>query len=100
MGGGGPGGGDGDGSAVPPALIEYPTYYTFKAMGLAGQVRDRVVALVASVLGPVEEASVSVRASSGGKYESITVHVYLRSEDERRRVYTAFHGEKSIVWYV
>jgi hypothetical protein len=28
------------------------------------------------------------------------VHVYLKSEDERRRIYESFHGEKAIVWYV
>lgn len=83
-----------------PPLIDFPTFYTFKAMGLAGAVRDRVLELVESVLGQIDAGSVTVRPSSAGKYESVTVHVYLKTEDERRRIYEAFHAEKSIVWYV
>ena len=86
---------------TPPALISYPTHYTFKAMGLAGpELKARIVQHVSAVLGPVEEGAISVRPSSAGKYESVSVHVFLQSEDERRRIYEAFHGDKSIVWYV
>jgi putative lipoic acid-binding regulatory protein len=88
------------GGGAPPPLIDFPTFYTFKAMGLAGTVRDRVCELVARVLGAVDPNAVTVRPSSAGKYESVTVHVYLKSEDERRRIYESFHGEKAIVWYV
>lgn len=93
-------GAQGDGGGGAPPLIAYPTYYTFKAMGLAGGMRALVVGLVEGVVGPVDAQAVSVRPSSAGKYESVTVQVYLKSEDERRRVYEAFHGEKAIVWYV
>ncbi len=88
-------------SAVAPQapLIEFPTFYTFKAMGLAGTVRDRVLQLVAEVLGEVDPKATTVRPSSAGKYESVSVHVYLKSEDERRRIYESFHREKAIVWY-
>jgi putative lipoic acid-binding regulatory protein len=79
--------------------IEFPTFYTFKAMGLAGTVRDRVLQLVAQVLGEVDPKTVTVRPSSAGKYESVSVHVYLKTEDERRRIYESFHREKAIVWY-
>lgn len=90
----------GDTPAKAP-LIEYPTFYTFKAMGLAGpDLRERIANHVAGVLGAVDAAAVTVRPSSAGKYESVSVHVYLRSEDERRRIYHAFHLDKSIVWYV
>ena len=84
--------------------IDYPTYYTFKAMGLAGNVRGRMLELIALVIGPVDPGAVTVRPSSAGKYESVSAHVYLRSEDERRRIYSAFHlaltVEKLFVWYV
>lgn len=91
---------EGGATGAPPPLIEYPTFYTFKAMGLAGGIRARVVAIIEAVVGTVEDHGVTVRPSSAGKYESITVQVYLRSEDERRRVYEAFHADKAIVWYV
>lgn len=88
-------------SGGPPELISYPTHYTFKAMGLAGpELKARILSHVSAVLGPVEESAFTVRPSSAGKYESVSVHVYLKSEDERRRIYEAFHADKSIVWYV
>jgi putative lipoic acid-binding regulatory protein len=87
-----------------PVALDYPTYYTFKAMGLAGAVRGRMLELIAQVLGPVDDGAVTVRPSSAGKYESVSVQVFLRSEDERRRIYEAFHAavklEKVFVWYV
>ena len=70
-------------------------------MGLAGpELKARIVGHVSAVLGPIDEGSVTVRSSGAGKYESVSVHVYLTSEDQRRRIYEAFHGDKSIVWYV
>jgi putative lipoic acid-binding regulatory protein len=97
--------GAGEGSGAPPAVaIDYPTFYTFKAMGLAGTVRGRMLELIAAVLGPVADGAVTVRPSSAGKYESVSAHVYLRSEEERRRIYEAFHAalsvEKIFIWYV
>ena len=102
------GGGPGDPAAEPGGLptvqIDYPTFYTFKAMGLSGTVQARMLELIAAVLGPVDPGAVTVRPSSAGKYESVSAHVYLRSEDERRRIYCAFHlaltVEKLFVWYV
>jgi putative lipoic acid-binding regulatory protein len=93
---------DGGGEA-PKAKIDYPTFYTFKAMGLAGKVKEKMVALIEAVLGPIEAGAITVRPSSAGKYEAVSAHVYLRSEDERRRIYQAFHGalsQKIFVWYV
>ena len=88
-------------SGGPGPLIVYPTHYTFKAMGLAGPgLKARILGHVSAVLGPLDESALTVRPSSAGKYESVSVHVYLKSEDERRRIYEAFHGDKSIVWYV
>ena len=85
----------------PPALIEYPTHYTFKAMGLAGPgFRELVRGIVAAVVGELEHGAITERPSSAGKYLSLSVHVYLQSEDQRRAVYEAFHKEKAIVWYV
>ena len=85
----------------PPPLIDYPTHYTFKAMGLAGATFvERIRGLVEGVLGKLSNEAVAVRPSSGGKYVSVSLHVFLESEEQRRRVYEAFHGDKSVVWYV
>ena len=100
---GGPAG-EGEQSGLPAVQIDYPTFYTFKAMGLSGTVQARMLELIAQVLGPVDPGAVTVRPSSAGKYESVSAHVYLRSEDQRRRIYGAFHlaltEEKVFVWYV
>ena len=87
---------------APRAKIDYPTYYTFKALGLTGGVRGPMLEMLRAVLGAdaVGDEATTARPSSGGKYESISVSVYLRSEDERRRIYEAFHLEKSFVWYL
>jgi putative lipoic acid-binding regulatory protein len=85
----------------PPPLIDYPTHYTFKAMGLAGaEFVARVRGLVESVMGKLADDALVERPSSGGKYVSVSIHCFLENEDQRRAVYHAFHGEKSIVWYV
>ena len=99
----GAGGAAASAAAEPPrAKIDYPTYYTFKALGLSGAVRAKVMELIRGVLGDaaVGDEAITARPSSAGKYEAVSAHVYLRSEDERRRIYEAFHGEKSFVWYV
>ena len=102
--GSGPGGPGAEQGGLPAVQIDYPTFYTFKAMGLSGMVQARMLELIASVIGPVDAGAVTVRPSSAGKYESVSAHVYLRSEDERRRIYSAFHValtvEKLFVWYV
>lgn len=82
-------------------LIDYPCHYIFKAIGHAG--RDfpgHVRALVSGVLGYVAPDSCSVRASAGGKYESVTLHVSLPSEDARRRVYQALWEDERVVFYL
>ena len=84
-----------------PPLIEYPTLYTFKAMGLAGVTFvERIRGLVEGVLGKLEDGAVATRPSSGGKYVSVSFHVFLEREEQRRKVYEAFHADKSVVWYV
>ncbi len=82
-------------------MNEYPLQYQFKALGPSSPEFVQLVRrLVESVLGPLEDAKISQRASSGGKYLSVSVDVILASEDQRRSVYHAFHAEKAIVWYV
>ncbi len=88
-------------SEEKPVLHDYPAQYQFKAMGLASdEFVVRVRELVESVLGPLDDSAIARRASSGGKYVSVQLNVTLQSEEQRRAVYHAFHGDKSIVWYV
>jgi uncharacterized protein len=91
---------DGKGTSAPP-LIDYPLDYAFKVMGLAAEdFPAHARGLVTAALGAAAAAQVSVRASSGGKYQSVTVVVRLVSEDERRRVYQALHDDARVVYYL
>jgi hypothetical protein len=93
-------GSDGKGTAAPP-LIEYPLDYAFKVMGIAAEdFPEHARGLVTAAAGAAVAAQVSVRASSGGKYQSVTVTVRLASEAQRRRVYQALHDDARVVYYL
>ena len=80
-------------------MIEYPTEYVFKAMGLLG-ISARIRELVEGIVGPLSDDAFAERPSSKGRYVSVSVSVRLLDEEQRKRVYQAFHSEKAIVWYV
>ena len=91
-------GGDGKTEA---AVVDYPCLYRFRAIGHAGaDFPGHVRKLVARVIGPVAPDSCSVRASSGGRYESVTVHVHLGSEEARRAIYQVFWEDERVVFYL
>jgi putative lipoic acid-binding regulatory protein len=90
------------GEGQPPApLIEYPVDYTFKIMGLAADdFAEHARRLVAAIVGDAPAERVAVRASSEGKYHSVSVSVTLVSEDQRRGVYEALHADARVVYYL
>jgi putative lipoic acid-binding regulatory protein len=91
---------DGKGREAPP-LIEYPLDYTFKVMGLAADdFPENARRLVAGVVGDGPVLRVSVRASAGGKYQSVSVSVRLSTEEERRGIYVALHADARVVYYL
>jgi putative lipoic acid-binding regulatory protein len=81
--------------------LDYPLEYMFKIMGLA---RDdfpehaRRLVERAGVEAPAER--VTVRASSQGKYHSVSVVARLESEAQRRAVYQALHDDERVVYYL
>ena len=84
---------------VLPAL-EYPLDYTFKVMGLAADdFEAHARALVERALG-AEAIEVRVRASAGGKYQSVSVVARLEREDQRRAVYVALKADPRVVYYL
>ena len=48
----------------------------------------------------VSPDSISLQPSSRGKYVSVTVSVYLLSEDQRRAIYTQLHKERRVLYYL
>jgi putative lipoic acid-binding regulatory protein len=94
---------DGPSGARPPEgplgpLLAFPVEYPFKAIGLAADdLAAHVTALVTAAVPGIGVLEVGQRPSSGGKYLSVTVSVRLRSEDERRAVYSALTADPRIV---
>lgn len=91
--------------ALPPPppvpVLDYPLDYTFKIMGLAADdFPEHARRVVAAVVGEAPAEGVSVRASAGGKYQSVSVAVTLTSEPQRRAVYQALHDDPRVVYYL
>ncbi|AKQ66886.1 putative lipoate regulatory protein YbeD [Myxococcus hansupus] len=83
-------------------LIEYPSVYTFKVMGakdagFAEHVRELFKRLMGTDISP---DSISEQPSSKGKYVSLSVSVYLLSEEHRRSIYDALHKDERVVYYL
>jgi len=83
-------------------LIEYPTVYAFKVMGLQEHgfgeyVRQLFKRLMGTEVSP---DSISLQPSSRGKYVSVTVSVYLLSEEQRRAIYEQLHKERRVLYYL
>jgi putative lipoic acid-binding regulatory protein len=48
----------------------------------------------------VSRDSISENVSKQGRYVSLTVSVYLLSEEQRRTIYAEIHSDKRIVYYL
>ena len=93
--------GSGDGEENKP-LIEYPTVYTFKVMGkqapdFVQYVRDLFRLLMGTEISP---DSLREQPSSKGTYVSVSVSVYLLSEEHRRSIYSRLRQEPRVVYYL
>lgn len=92
----------------PPAdeekkpLIEYPAVYTFKVMGKqAHGFSDYVRELFRRLMGTeISPDSIHEQPSSKGKYVSVSVSVYLLSEEHRRAIYAELHKDERVIYYL
>lgn len=83
------------------ALLSYPLEYEFKVMGLAADdFAEHARRLVEAVVGAAPAERVRVRASSGGRYHSVSVVAVLASEAQRRAVYGALQRDERVVYYL
>ncbi|MBZ4416448.1 YbeD family protein [Myxococcus sp. RHSTA-1-4] len=94
---------------TPPAgeeekkpLIEYPSVYTFKVMGRQEHgFLDHVRALFRKLMGAeISPDSIREQPSSKGKYVSLSVSVYLLSEEHRRTIYAELHRDERVIYYL
>ncbi len=82
----------------PPIRFTYPVEYPVKIIGLADDhFAEHARRLVARVVGEAPPEQVTVRASAGGKYHSVTVTVTLTSEPQRLALYEALRNDPRVV---
>lgn len=83
-------------------LIEYPSIYTFKVMGVkSDDFVEHVRALFKRMMGTeISPDSIHEQPSSKGKYVSLSVSVNLLSEEHRRSIYDQLHQDKRVVYYL
>ncbi len=78
----------------PDDLIQFPCSYEFKVFGDAddeGLFRRSVQAAIDNIV-PVCDDAVRVRLSSGGKYQCVSVLVYLENSRQLTTIYTVLRS--------
>ena len=83
-------------------LIAYPTDYAFKVIGKQEHgFKEYVRLLFKRLMGTdVSLDSIADLPSRQGRYISLTVTVYLLSEQQRQTIYGQLHKEKRILYYL
>jgi putative lipoic acid-binding regulatory protein len=91
-----------DETAEKKPLISYPTDYAFKVMGKQEHAfKEYVRLLFKRLMGTdISPDSISELPSRQGRYLSLTVTVYLLSEEQRQSIYGQLHKEKRILYYL
>jgi putative lipoic acid-binding regulatory protein len=80
-------------------LLEFPCRFPIKAMGKAGEDFDAlVVQLVRRHVPDLNEAAVTLRQSSGGKWVSVTVVVEATSKKQLDAIYRDLSAHEKVVW--
>lgn len=76
---------------------ELPRHHVFKVLGETQYPLAQVVAEIASRHCPTfDAASIAMRASSGGKYVSVTIEIYLETREQINNLYADFNGAPEI----
>ena len=90
-------------TAIDPARVqnidvwELPRHHTFKVLGEMQQPLAQVVADIATQHCPgFDAARMTMRASSGNEYLSVTVELYLETREQIDAIYAAFNAAPEI----
>lgn len=76
---------------------ELPRHHAFKVLGETQFPLAQVVADIARRHCPTfDAASISMKASSGGKYVSVTIEIYLETREQINNLYADFNGAPEI----
>jgi putative lipoic acid-binding regulatory protein len=81
-------------------LIEYPCDFNIKAMGETSAEFDAtVVSIIREHVEDIREGAVTTKQSSGGKFTSVTVNVYVTSQLQVDTIYRALSSH-DLVKYI
>lgn len=79
--------------------MEFPCRFPIKAMGPAGaDLESIVLGIVARHAPGLDATAVRVRASSGGKWLSVTVTIEAQSRAQLDAIYQDLTAHRSVVW--
>lgn len=83
------------------SLQPIPGEYTFKIFGRQSTTFvERVSAIVGATFGALGPEAVSVRESSGQKYLSVTIVVWVDEKAQLEKVYTELKAEPEVLLYI
>jgi putative lipoic acid-binding regulatory protein len=73
---------------TPPPLIEFPCEFPIKVMGETHDTfAQTIIGLIQTILPAFNASNVEMRASSAGKYISLTCTVYVESQNQLDDIY-------------
>ena len=82
-------------------LQQFPSEYTFKIFGRQSPTFvERVSAIVGATFGALPAEAVSVRESSGQKYLSVTIVVWVEDRGQLEKVYAELKAESEVLLYI
>lgn len=78
---------------TPPPLIEFPCEFPIKVMGETHETfAQTIISLIQTILPAFNATNVEMRASSAGKYISLTCTVYVESQQQLDDIYRLLSG--------
>lgn len=84
--------------ASSESLIEFPCEFPIKVMGLLAQDFDAlVVEIVRRHVTAIEDGAVRVKPSRAGKYVSLTVTVWVETQQQLEGLYTELSGHERVL---
>ncbi len=85
-------------SAERPSLLDFPCDFSIKSMGVASDDFDAlVVEIVRRHIEDLAEGAVRTRASSGGKYVSVTVSIRAHNQAQLDAIYRELTAHERIL---
>jgi putative lipoic acid-binding regulatory protein len=81
------------------SLLEFPCRFPIKALGKAGEDFDTLVVQIVRRHAPdLNEAAVTLRESSGGKWVSVTLVIEATSKSQLDAIYRDLSAHEKVVW--